>query len=222
MEAVGKRLIVFGMRRLFREIIASALSPHGWTVLDPGLANSKTGGNPEILLLACPAEPRAAVASIRQAQVDFPDAKILLLGTEANNSDLVSFIEQGARAFVPSKNGITDLVNALDMLRNNETLCPREITNLVMKTIHRLSHEHPHADDAALTAREKQILQLIRDGLSNKEIATRLHIAPSTVKNHVHHLLDKLKLRSRHDAAWIHNRPPLSAPSPAVRNGTEG
>jgi DNA-binding NarL/FixJ family response regulator len=222
MEAVGKRLIVFGMRRLFREIIASALSTYGWTVLDPEPAHSNPGANPEILLLACPTDARDVVASLRQAQADFPEAKIMLLGADANNSDIVSFIEEGARAFVPSNNGIADLVNALEMLRRNETLCPGGITNLVVRAIHRLTQEQPAGDGSALTVRENQILQLIRDGLSNKEIATRLHIAPSTVKNHVHHLLDKLKLRSRHDAAWIHKRPPRSAAADGVRNGTEG
>lgn len=222
MEVVGKRLIVFGMRRLFREIISAALSPHGWTVLDASLAHSSPGGDPEILLLACPADPREVAASIHQAHADFPDAKIALLGSEVNNSDLVSFIEEGARAFVPANDGIADLVNALDMLRRNETLCPGEIATLVMGNIHRLSQEHTGTDGAVLTAREKQILQLIRDGLSNKEIATRLHIAPNTVKNHVHHLLDKLNMRSRHDAAWTHNRPARSITAHGVRNGTEG
>ncbi|HEX5433589.1 MAG TPA: response regulator transcription factor [Candidatus Angelobacter sp.] len=210
------------MRRLFREIIAAALAPHGWTVLDPGLAHAKPGRDPEILLLACPTDSREVVASIRQAQADFPKSKILLLGAQANNSDLLIFIEEGARAFVPASNGIIDLVEALDMLGKNETLCSGQIANLVVKTIHRLTQEHPPANGAALTAREKEILQLIRDGLSNKEIANRLHIAPSTVKNHVHHLLEKLKLRSRHDAAWIHTRPPRSVAALGVRNGTEG
>jgi DNA-binding NarL/FixJ family response regulator len=222
MEAVGKPIIVFGMRRLFREIVASALSSHGWTVLDPELAHSGSSENPEILLLACPTDPREVVASIHQAQADFPGAKVVLLGAEANNSDLVSFIEEGARAFVPANDGIAELVSALEMLRRNEILCSGGIATLVMGTIHRLSQGQSPADGGALTAREQQILQLIRDGLSNKEIASRLHISPSTVKNHVHHLLDKLKLRSRHDAAWMRDRPPRSAPVHGVRSGTEG
>ena len=63
--------------------------------------------------------------------------------------------------------------------------------------------------------REEEIFRLIQDGLSNKEIATQLHITPNTVKNHVHRLLEKLKVRSRHEAAWLRARQPRPEPARA-------
>ena len=58
-----------------------------------------------------------------------------------------------------------------------------------------LSHLLP--EDPRITNRERQIVQLIADGLSNKEIGKRLHIATNTVKGHVHNILEKLELRTR-------------------------
>jgi DNA-binding NarL/FixJ family response regulator len=58
-----------------------------------------------------------------------------------------------------------------------------------------------------LTSRERQVIDLLGEGLSNKEIATRLHIAVHTVKSHVHNILEKLALRSRLEvAAFSHSR----------------
>jgi DNA-binding NarL/FixJ family response regulator len=80
------------------------------------------------------------------------------------------------------------------------------ITQLVLGAISRLSNDPSAVPEARLTSREQEIFRLIQEGLSNKEIAARLQIAPNTVKNHVHHLLEKLKVRNRHEAAWLRGR----------------
>jgi len=136
---------------------------------------------------------------------------------------LIRFIEAGARAFVASDQGMTELIHTLEMVRKNQTPCSGWITELIIGAIHRLDGEHDPGIPCVLTPREKEILQLISNGLSNKEIATQLHIAPNTVKNHVHHLLDKLKVRSRHDAAWMQIRPRRHVPlARGTRSGTGG
>jgi two-component system nitrate/nitrite response regulator NarL len=70
-----------------------------------------------------------------------------------------------------------------------------------------------------LTVREKEVLRLITRGLSNKEIAISLAIAPNTVKNHVHNLLEKLNVSNRHEAAWMEIRSSgQHGRSPVIRN----
>jgi DNA-binding NarL/FixJ family response regulator len=219
MEGTGKRVALVGMSRIFMEITASALSVHGWSVLDPHQAHLNTARDSEIVVVACPFVTSEVIGCIRKAQADFPEGKIILLGAEPNDTDLLRFIEEGARAFVPANKGLAELVSVLEMVRKNETPCSGGIARLVIENIHRLSQEHNSRTENPLTRREKEILELIRHGLSNKEIATQLHITPNTVKNHVHHLLEKLKVRSRHHAAWMQIRRPTWAGSLAAVAG---
>jgi DNA-binding NarL/FixJ family response regulator len=219
MEGTGKRVVLVGMSRIFTEITASALSLHGWSVLDPQQAHSNTARDSEIVVVASPVATSEAIAWIRKAHADFPEGKIILLGVEPNDANLVRFIKEGARAFVPDNKGLAELVSVLEMVRKNETPCSGGIARLVIGTIHRLSQEHNIGVVSPLTRREKEILPLIGNGLSNKEIATQLNITPNTVKNHVHHLLEKLKVRSRHHAAWMQISRPTWAGSLAAVAG---
>jgi two-component system NarL family response regulator len=88
----------------------------------------------------------------------------------------------------------------------------------VLSAIRKHSAKTPAIHDQ-LTPREEEVLRLIRDGFGNKEIASRLCISPNTVKNHVHHLLEKLKVRSRHEAAWMRHRPQSVRFLPRIVNG---
>jgi two-component system nitrate/nitrite response regulator NarL len=223
MEKEGNRLRLIGANHLFSEILACALSLHGWHVLCSRHLQSSHSANSEILLVASPTEPEEIIQTIRRTRADFPFGKIVLLGVDAMDRDIIRFIREGACAFIPNSKGIMELVHTLEMVRDNQTSCSGWITESVISTIHQLSQKHHRSTEIPLTAREQEILELIRDGLSNKEIATQLNIAPSTVKNHVHNLLQKLKVRSRHSAAYTQRRPPRRLPFvPGVRNGTHG
>jgi DNA-binding NarL/FixJ family response regulator len=156
---------------------------------------------------------------LRRARAEFPSCKVVVLGTKGSDADLVRFIAEGASGCVLVSQGLADLVAVLEMLRENRALSSGRITQLVIDAIHRLSENPPPDLQACLSLREEQIFRLIQDGLSNKEIASRLHITSNTVKNHVHHLLEKLNVRSRHEAAWLRAKRPRSASSP-VHTGT--
>jgi DNA-binding NarL/FixJ family response regulator len=88
-------------------------------------------------------------------------------------------------------------------LRENRSPSRGRLTWLVLDNISRLAQQRDTHTDIRLTPREKEILDLVTRGLSNKEIADCLSIALNTVKNHVHNMLDKLNVRSRHEAAWV-------------------
>jgi DNA-binding NarL/FixJ family response regulator len=135
------------------------------------------------------------------------------------DADLVRFIEEGASGYVHSNESMDNLVTTLEMLRSSCTQSSGRITQLVIRTIGRLSEDAHPAPEERLTLREQEIFRLIQYGLSNKEIAVHLHIAPHTVKNHVHHLLEKLRVRNRHEAAWLRSKPAGSV-SPQAQTGT--
>jgi two-component system, NarL family, nitrate/nitrite response regulator NarL len=206
MKSNPNTIVAIGLNRLYREVVTSALSAEGWSVLDLQQGRARPDETAEIVLVGCSADAESIVEILRGARNEFPRAKIVLFGVDRSDADLILFIQEGASGYVQCNQGMTDLINTLEMVRNNQTPCSGRITQLVVGSIGRLSREHGGASEASLTLRENEILDLIRHGFSNKEIANKLNIAPATVKNHVHHLLEKLKVHSRHQAAWKQTR----------------
>ncbi len=192
-----------GLDRLFLEILEAALSHHGWHVVDPELRPSPQDAEAEIVLVAGRGPTAVVIERLRHARAKHPAGKVVVLGAEGTDNDLVCYIEEGARGYVSAGEGLGRLLEALEMIRNNRSPSSGRITQLVMGSIRRLSQGPPAHPEGCLTLREQEIFRLIQEGLSNKEIAGRLQIAPATVKNHVHHLLEKLKVRNRHEAAWL-------------------
>jgi DNA-binding NarL/FixJ family response regulator len=214
MDSSRDLVLTVGLDRLFHEILEAALSNHGWRVLDLERDRGLQDSEVELVLVAGSGSVQDVLGRLREVRAGYPTSKILLLGASASDSDMVGFIKAGASAYVAGNEGLSQLVEALQMVRNHQSLSSGRVTQLVIHTIRRLS-EHAHSTpEARLTLREKEIFRLIQEGLSNKEIANRLRITPNTVKNHVHHLLEKLRVRSRHEAAWLQ-------PSPSkTRTGT--
>jgi two-component system, NarL family, nitrate/nitrite response regulator NarL len=121
--------------------------------------------------------------------------------TEEN---VIKWGEAGVASYIPRTATLADVVTALGTTMRSEQSCSARISATLL---HRLA-EHPtpplSADPPVLTAREIEIVQLLATGLSNKEIARRLHIGLATTKSHVHNLLTKLELPRRgHAAIWL-------------------
>lgn len=135
-----------------------------------------------------------------------PELKTIVIGVPDTDDAILSCIEgEGAAGYVLVDASLDDLMNNIHAVMRGETLCSPRIASLAfgrMSALARRSGSAPSSanNGACLTRRESEIAKLIDDGLSNKEIAVRLHIEVSTVKNHVHNILDKLQLHNRYSA----------------------
>jgi DNA-binding NarL/FixJ family response regulator len=119
-----------------------------------------------------------------------------------------------------------DLTATITSVSRDELLCSPRVAAALLRRVGALANgvRRPHATDG-LTSRECEILGLIKEGLSNKEIAVRLHIEVATVKNHVHNLLEKLQVASRAEAASRLDARPLARrrrPGSALSAGPTG
>jgi DNA-binding NarL/FixJ family response regulator len=131
-----------------------------------------------------------------------PGAKVVAYAVLDEDRQAVRCAEAGAEAFVTGEATAEQLVGAILGVARGEANCsPRMAARLIerLRTLaQRLAPVGPHA---RLTSRERGIVALIDEGLSNKQIATRLGIEVCTVKNHVHHVLEKLEVTRRSQAA---------------------
>jgi DNA-binding NarL/FixJ family response regulator len=128
--------------------------------------------------------------------------KVVALGVPETEPDVLACAEAGISGYVPREACLRDLVCGIESVARGEALCSPRIAASLFRRVAILAGERPAGQRrAVLTIREHQIIDLIDQGLSNKEIASRLCIEVATVKNHVHNILEKLHVRSRSEAA---------------------
>ena len=137
----------------------------------------------------------------RRIRANLPGMRIVGFGISGGADRFVDCAESGIAAFVDSTGSVAELVGAVIGALKGELSCSPEVSALMCERLANLSAGGQHRPDA-LTMREREVAVLIGQGLSNKEIANDLGIGPSTVKNHVHSILEKLNVRRR--SAIVH------------------
>lgn len=162
----------------------------------------------DILLISNTIPHSAILALIRQARCTCPHIKTILMGVKKTEPGLLEFIETGVAGYIMEDDSVDILVKKIKAAYNGTPIiCPEitallmvrvaELANLNKNNVNRLTRRHLER----LTDREAEILRLLVQDYSNRQISERLFIEIGTVKNHVHNILKKLKVRSRHDAA---------------------
>jgi two-component system NarL family response regulator len=135
-----------------------------------------------------------------------PSVKILVLGLGESKERVLRYVEAGADGYVLKNDSVDDLLRHIRAAQRGKALVSPKIAAALMSRVTELAQlfaeiESGLSESADLTPREREILELIGQGLTNQEIADRLVIEVGTVKNHVHSILQKLDVSSREDAA---------------------
>jgi DNA-binding NarL/FixJ family response regulator len=138
-------------------------------------------------------------AKLLSAQL--PDIKIIAFAVREISAEVLACAEAGVAAYVGPDSSAEDLVNAVEWALRGELYCSARTAAALFKQIGVLAQSRLQLAPILLTRREVEILGLIEQGLSNKEIARALQIGGATVKNHVHSVLTKLSVRRRGEAA---------------------
>jgi DNA-binding NarL/FixJ family response regulator len=159
------------------------------------------------VLAFCPGtQLESGVEWVRMLTQTFPESRILAVGLPHQDHIILAFIEAGACAYVPQDETVDSVLRSLAGLVRGEAFVAPEVAPALIGRLARLRQAHIDPDTIGtrlepLTAREREILELIASQLTNRDIATRLSIEIGTVKNHVHSILEKMSLESRHQAA---------------------
>ena len=131
-----------------------------------------------------------------------PETKVVLLTSSESEEDLLSAIKAGAVGYIVKDTSFPKLVAAMrDVVDGGAVVSPAMGNKLFEIVAHLLKNRDLSATRRpSLTGREVEILQWIAEGRTSREIGEQLFISENTVKNHVRNILDKLGMRSRHDA----------------------
>jgi DNA-binding NarL/FixJ family response regulator len=190
--------------RLVREGIAALLA----TLPDlKVVAGGSTGDtarlrkvNPQVVLLDLGLRNGDSLRIAQQVRRDFPESKVIVMDLLPVHEDIVEFVHVGVSGFIMKDATLDDLVTTIRSVAEGAHVLPPQMTGSLFSQIARdaIAKGRPAVlDSVRMTPRERQVINLIAEGLSNKEIASTLHIATHTVKSHVRNIMEKLTLHTR-------------------------
>jgi two-component system NarL family response regulator len=200
------RILLIEDNRLLRE---------GITAMINGQPDMKVvaalGGNENTLLKARTVKPQVIlidlglrgqngvrmVASLRK---EAPQLKVIGMGLIPTQSDIVEFVQAGASGFILKDATVKNFLMTIRSVAHGGKVLPPPLTGSLFSHVveYALQHGKTQLTSAVrMTKREREIIALIAEGLSNKQIAQRLTIATYTVKSHVHNIMEKLALHTR-------------------------
>lgn len=200
------RVLVVGDVRLYRDGLAASLQSYdGLTVV------GATRWHPSVFDILQPEPPDVLVLDVASANsVEFaervrrecPTVKVIAFAVDEREAHLFTFAKAGVAGYVSAEASVDELVAIIRGAVSEELVCsPKIIAALVRALASRAETTLMPAEYTTLTARQREILRHMCEGLSNKEIAQACHISEATVKNHVHQVLEKMKVSNRCQAA---------------------
>lgn len=154
---------------------------------------------PDVVVMDVRLPDGTGVEACREIRSRWPDVKVLMLTSYADEEALVSSIMAGASGYVLKRIDSGDLVDAVRRVGNGESLLDPNLTDRLFARIRGDEPDDPLL--ARLSPQERKILDLIAEGKTNRQIAEELFLAEKTVKNYVSNLLSKLEMSRRSEAA---------------------
>ncbi|WP_404364720.1 two-component system response regulator NarL [Marinobacter sp.] len=156
---------------------------------------------PDLILLDLNMPEVNGIETLRILRAENVSARIIIFTVSDHEDDVVAALRAGADGYLLKDMEPEDLLRQLHQAAVGRMVISERLTTLLAQALRSQKPEVVRADYESLTPRERDILKLIADGLSNKMIGRRLDISDGTVKVHVKHLLKKLNLRSRVEVA---------------------
>ncbi len=166
--------------------------------------------NPRVVLLDVGLQDRNSLRLAEAVQKEMADARVIVMDLLPVHDEIAEFVNAGVAGFILKDATFEDFVGTIRSVAQGARVLPPLMTTTLFSQIARLAvqrGEEAALDAVRMTPREREIIALIAEGMSNKEIAKRLGIATDTVKSHVRNVMDKLALHSRLQiAAYAHSQ----------------
>jgi DNA-binding NarL/FixJ family response regulator len=156
---------------------------------------------PDVVVMDIRLPGKNGIQATREIIEASPTTKVIMLTSHADDEVLFDAISAGASGYVLKQIGSDDLVRALETVGRGESMLDPALTQKVFQRVRESARRAEDEYFAALTEQELNILALITEGLTNREIAERVFLSEKTVRNYVSSILSKLDLSSRAEAA---------------------
>lgn len=156
---------------------------------------------PQVVVMDVRMPDGGGVEACRAIRDDDPSIQVIMLTSYSDDDALFNSIMAGAAGFVLKQIRGRDLVDAIKTVGRGESLLDPGVTKRVLERLRKSKFDDKDPKLARLSPQEERILGMIGDGLTNREIAERIHLSDKTVKNYVSTILQKLEVSRRAEAA---------------------
>lgn len=159
---------------------------------------------PNVILLDLGLRSQNSLHVVEVVRKEFPEARVIVMDLVPVHADILQFIKAGASGFILKDATLAEFLSTIRAVSEGEKVLPDHLAESLFSQIieFALRNGKTEVKDAVrMTDREKEVVKLIGDAMTNKEIAVRLNISSFTVKSHVHNILEKLALHSRLEVA---------------------
>ncbi len=203
------RVMLVDDQPLVRNGIASLLQSKGHQVVAEAsngreaLAVVKDAA-PDVILMDIRMPEMGGLETTRLLKARYPGITIVMLTVSDDEQDLFEAVKSGAHSYLLKDLEAAEFFEALDSIQRGEAVLPTRLAGKLLDEFRTQAKAVASADDVeVLSAREHEILDLVAQGMMNKEVAEKLFISENTVKYHMKNILDKLHLQNRAQViAW--------------------
>ncbi len=210
------RILLIEDNRLLREGLAAMLKKQQDMSVVETVGNGENilaimkRHKPEVLLLDLGLRSRSSLSLVKQIKKNSFSPKIIVMDLIPLQADVLEFVQAGVSGFILKDATVNDFLKTIRSVVKGLQVLPPNLTGSLFSQIieNAISGLQPSEiiDSVRMTKREKQVIELISEGHTNKEIAQELHLSTYTVKSHVHNILEKLALSTRVQIAkYLHD-----------------
>jgi DNA-binding NarL/FixJ family response regulator len=206
-DAAPIRVLVVDDQELFRRGLTLLIGAMDGIELvgEAGDAQAATeiavGTRPDVVLLDVRMPGRSGIETCADLKTVLPSLHIIMLTASDEESDLYDAVRSGAVGYLLKDSSIDEVAQAVRLVADGQSLISPAMAVKLLDEFKQMASAAAVAEAAPrLTDRELQVLSLVAQGQSNREVARALFISENTVKNHVRNILDKLQLHSRMEA----------------------
>jgi len=204
------RLLLIEDNRLLRDgIIALLKNQHDIQIITTLGKNENTISNlrrlkPNLILLDLGLQSPNSLTVVEIVKKDFPDAKVIVRDFAPVQGDISMYVKAGASGFILKDTTLDNFLKTIRSIAEGTNIIPNFLANSLFSQIveNALKGGKIKLREAVrMTKREREIIGLIADGFSNKEIARKLKVSSYTIKSHIHNIMEKLALHTRLEVA---------------------
>jgi DNA-binding NarL/FixJ family response regulator len=159
---------------------------------------------PDVIILDLGLQSQNSLTIVEIVKKDFPNAKVIMMDFAPVRGDINQYVKAGASGFILKDTTLDDFLLTIRTVAKGTNVLPPYLTNSLFTQIveHALNDGKTKLRDAVrMTKREREVIELIVEGLSNREIGQKLKVSTYTIKSHIHNIMEKLALHTRLEIA---------------------
>ena len=220
------RLLLIEDNRLLRDGIMAILRPHKDIVIIAASGDGKStlvkikDLKPNVVLLDLGLRSQNSLHVVEIVKKDFPEAKIIVMDLAPVQADILQFVKAGANGFILKDASLKDFLVTIRAVAEGSTVLPPLLVDSLFSQIvdYAVKEGKPKLKESVrMTTRERDVIGLLSEGMSNKEIGQKIHISTYTVKSHIHNIMEKLALHTRLEIAnYSYNNETLKTVSKSI------